>query len=49
MTGDWMKPLKIQTDANEKIIMVQWALNSYIDSWSKQLNKWIQPTKSAGL
>jgi hypothetical protein len=49
MTDEWMKPLQIQTDYNEKIIMVQWAMNSYIDSWTKQLNKWIQPTKSTGL
>lgn len=49
MTEEWMKPLTIQTDANEKIIMVQWTLNSHIDSWTKQLRKWIQPTQSTGL
>jgi hypothetical protein len=49
MMHERMKPLRIQTDTNETIIMVQWAMNSYIDSWTKQLNKWIQPTKSTGL
>jgi hypothetical protein len=29
--------------------MVQWAIDSYIDSWKQQLSKWIPPTEPAGL
>jgi hypothetical protein len=46
--GD-IKPLKLQTAPNETIIMVQWAIDSYIDSWKQQLSKWIPPTEPAGL
>jgi hypothetical protein len=46
--GD-IKPLKLQTAPNETIIMVQWAINSWTDTWKKQLSKWIPPTVPAGL
>jgi hypothetical protein len=49
LTQGHIKPLKLQTAPNETIIMVQWAVNSYIDSWKKQLSKWIPPTDPAGL
>ncbi|WP_373229668.1 hypothetical protein [Cohnella sp.] len=44
-----MKPLRIETAPNESIIMVQWAETDYIDSWKKQLSKWIPPTATPRL
>jgi hypothetical protein len=43
------KPLKLETAANETIVMVHWALNGYVASWKKQLSGWIPPTASPGL
>jgi hypothetical protein len=40
------RALKLPLDSAETIVMVQWATSSYVDSWKKELSRWIPPTTS---
>jgi len=38
-----MRTLTVSLDENETVVMVQWALDRYVESWKRQASLWLKP------
>ncbi|OUM97793.1 MAG: hypothetical protein BAA02_04940 [Paenibacillaceae bacterium ZCTH02-B3] len=40
-----LRTLTVSLDENETVVMVQWALDRYVDSWKRQASLWLKPDR----